>query len=300
MGKPDTLSCRADHGTGTDHNSNIVLLCPELFTVCVMEGLQFVGLEQNILWDICKGVKHPEEEPIAKAVQELHKLSACSVCSAEGSEHNGLLYYCSCIYVPDSSQLCRHIVSLCHDTKVAGHPEHFKTLELVSRSYWWPNMSCYIGQYISHCDLCICTKAQCCLPVGELQPLTISEERWDTISIDFILELPESGGYDAIMVAVNSVGKWLHFTETVTTVTAAGTANLYMHNVWKLHSLPCKVISNHRLQFVTAFIKELCQLLGIEAALFTAYHPQPDGQTKCVNQELEQYLHVFVGEQQDD
>jgi len=241
-----------------------------------------------------------EEEPITKAAQELHKSSAHSVRSAEWSECDGLLYYCSRIYVPDSSQLHCCIVSLCHDTKVAGHPGCFKTLELVSQSYWWPNMSQYIGQYVSHCDLCMLTKVQCCLPVGELQPLVIPEECWDTISIDFILELPESGGYDAIMVAVNSVGKQSHFTETVTTVTATSTANLYMRNIWKLHGLPHKVVSDHRPQFIAAFMKELYWLLGIEAASSTAYHPQTDGQTEHINQELKQYLCIFVGKQQDN
>src|SRR5467141_3076981 len=291
MGKPDALSRRADHGTGTDDNSNIVLLSPKLFTVRALEGLEFIGPEQDLLRDICKGVKHPEEEPIAKAAQELHKSSARSLHSAEWSERDGLLYYRGRIYVPDTSQLRCRIVSLCHDTKVAGHP-----VELVSRNYWWPNMSRYIGLYVSHCDLCLRTKAQRCLPVGELQPLVIPEERWNTISVDFISELPESGGYDAVMVVVDSVGKRSHFVETVATVTAAGAANLYVRNVWKLHGLPRKVVSDRGLQFVAAFMKELFQLLGIEAASSTAYYPQTDGQTEHVNQELEQYLRVFVGE----
>jgi hypothetical protein len=47
-------------------------------------------------------------------------------------------------------------------------------------------------------------------------------------------------------------------------------------------------------------MKELCRLLGIEATLSTAYHPQTDGQTEHVNQELEQFLWIFVGEWQDD
>ena len=157
-------------------------------------------------------------------------------------------------------------------------------------------MSQYVGQYVSHCDLCARTKAQCRLPVGELQPLAIPEECWDAISVDFISELPESGGYNAIMVAADSVGKQSHFVETVTTVTAAGAANLYVRNVWKLHGLPCKVISDRGPQFVAAFMKELFWLLGIEAASSTAYHPQTNGQTEHVNQELEQYLCVFVGE----
>jgi len=91
-------------------------------------------------------------------------------------------------------------------------------------------MSRYVGMYVSHCDLCLCTKIQHCLPTGELQPLPILEEHWDVISIDFISELPESGGYDSVMVAVNSIRKCSHFVETVTTVTAAGAANLYLRN----------------------------------------------------------------------
>jgi len=98
------------------------------------------------------------------------------------------------------------------------------------------------------------------------------------------------------MVAVDSVGKQSHFVETVTTVTAAGAANLYVRNVWKLHGLPCKVISDRGPQFIAVFMKELFWLLGIEAASSTAYHPQTNGQTEHVNQELEQYLCVFVGE----
>jgi len=102
------------------------------------------------------------------------------------------------------------------------------------------------------------------------------------------------------MVAIDSVGKRSHFVKTVTTVTAAGAANLYLWNVWKLHSLLWKVVSDRRPQFVAAFMKELYQLLGIEAMTSTAYHLQTDGQMERVNQELEQYLRIFVRERQDD
>jgi len=257
MGKPDALSCRSDHGTGADDNSDIMLLTPKLFAVHALEGLQFTGPEQDILRDIQQGTKQPKEEPVARAAQELRKSSTRSLRSAELSERDGLLYYHGCIYVPDASDLRRRIVLLCHDTKVAGHPGRFKTLELVSRNYWWPNMSRYVGMYVSHCDLCLRTKIQRRLLTRELQLLPIPEERWDVISVDFISELPESGGYNSVMVAVDSVGKCSHFVEMVTTVTAAGAANLYLRNIWKLHGLPRKVISNRGPQFVAAFMKEL-------------------------------------------
>ena len=97
------------------------------------------------LFDLTRNDSRWRWEEAERTAQELWKSSTRSLRSAEWSECDGLLYYRSCIYVPNTSDLRHRIVSLCHDTKVAGHPGRFKTLELVSRSYWWPNMSRYIG-----------------------------------------------------------------------------------------------------------------------------------------------------------
>ena len=43
-------------------------------------------------------------------------------------------------------------------------------------------------------------------------------------------------------------------------------------------------------------MRELYRLLGIEIGASTAYHPQTNGQTERVNQELEQYIRLFVNE----
>jgi hypothetical protein len=158
-----------------------------------MEATQFFGPEQSIIRDVRQGSKKLDEEPVAKAVQELRKSSARSLRSSEWSEREGLLYYRGKIYVPNTSDLRRRIVSLCHDSKIVGHPGRFKTLELVSRNHWWPSMSRYVGIYTSHCDLCLRTKTRRHLPVGELQPLPIPEERWNTISVDFIVRTPGIG-----------------------------------------------------------------------------------------------------------
>jgi hypothetical protein len=89
--------------------------------------------------------------------------------------------------------------------------------------------------------------------MGELKLLPIPEGHWDVASVDFIVELPESQGHDAIMVVVDSVGKQAHFIETHTTVTALRAAQLYLQHVWKLHRLLQTMISNHGPQFVTQF-----------------------------------------------
>jgi transposase InsO family protein len=120
------------------------------------------------------------------------------------------------------------------------------------------------------------------------------------ISIDFIVELPESYGYDAIMCVVDSLTKRAHFIPTHTTINAEGTAPLFLKEVWKHHGTPQAVVSDRGPQFITAFTHELYKLLGIKLATSTAYHPQTDGQTKHVNQELEGYLHIFTSQRQDN
>jgi len=161
-------------------------------------------------------------------------------------------------------------------------------------------MSRYIGQYVSTCDLCLRTKPIRQAPVGELHPLQIPDSRWDTLSVDFVVKLPLSSGYDAVMTVVDSVSKRAHFIPTHTTVTAEGAARLFLHQVWKLHGLPTCVVSDRRPQFVARFTRELYRLLGIKLASSTAWHPQTNGQTERVNQELDQYLWLFVNERQDD
>ena len=91
--------------------------------------------------------------------------------------------------------------------KVAGHPRYWKILELVSRNYWWPQMSRYIRQYISTCDLCLRMKPIRQAPVGELHPLQILDLRWDILSVDFVVELPLFSRHDAVITVVDSVSK---------------------------------------------------------------------------------------------
>jgi len=136
MGKPDALSRRPDHGKGTSDNKDVVLLWPELIAVRALEGLHLEGPEQDILREIYQGnQKGDQEEPVAKAARELRQTLSKTVHSAEWSEDDGVLQFRGKIYVPWNSDLRRQIVLLCHDTKVAGHPRRWKTLELVSRNY---------------------------------------------------------------------------------------------------------------------------------------------------------------------
>jgi len=104
-------------------NENIVLLRPEFLAVCALEGVKLAGVEQKILSDIRKGNRNgDQEEPIAKATRELRSSANGTVHSLEWSNIDGLLRFRGKIYVPQSLDLCRQIVALCHDTQIARHP----------------------------------------------------------------------------------------------------------------------------------------------------------------------------------
>jgi transposase InsO family protein len=85
-----------------------------------------------------------------------------------------------------------------------------------------------------------------------------------------------------------------------TTLNAEGTALLFFKEVWKHHGTPRVVVSDRGPQFVATFTRELYKRLGIKLAMSTAYHPQTDGQTECVNQVIEGYLRTFTSRQQDN
>ncbi|OCB89288.1 hypothetical protein A7U60_g3544 [Sanghuangporus baumii] len=79
-----------------------------------------------------------------------------------------------------------------------------------------------------------------------------------------------------------------------------GMARIYRDHVFRLHGLPRKIIHDRGVQFDAKMMKELYKLLHIEGNPSTAYHPQTDGQTERVNQELEQYLRLYVNYRQSD
>jgi len=86
----------------------------------------------------------------------------------------------------------------------------------------------------------------------------------------------------------------MHFVATTEGTSVKGLARLFRDNMWKLHRLPESVVLDRGPQFVVGLTRELNQMLGIETKLSTAFHPQTDGQTEQMNQELEHYLQFFV------
>ena len=120
------------------------------------------------------------------------------------------------------------------------------------------------------------------------------------LTVDFITKLLVVAGKDAVLVVCDRLSKMIHFVATTEGTSAEGLARLFRDNVWKLHGLPDSVVSDRGPQFAAELTKELNKMLGIKMKLSTAFHPQTDGQTERMNQELEQYLRFFIEHRQKD
>ncbi len=71
-------------------------------------------------------------------------------------------------------------------------------------------------------------------------------------------------------------------------------------NVYRLHGLPSSIVSDRGSQFIFIMWKSLCKRLRITASLFTAYHPETDGQTERANQDVERGLRTYCNYMQND
>ena len=187
------------------------------------------------------------------------------------------------IYVPNNRKTRETILKENHDKADIGHPGQHRMMELIKRTYWWPGLRKDVKNYIQGCFKCQQNKVQHQKKAGELHPLDIPQGPWQEISIDIIGPLPESNGMDAIVVIVDWFTKMIHLKATTINISSEGIAKIYRDDIWKLHGIPRKILSNRGPQFASKFMEEFTKALGTKRQLLTAYHSQTDGQTKRIN-----------------
>jgi len=95
---------------------------------------------------------------------------------------------------------------------------------------------------------------------------------------------------DVIVVIVDQFMKIIHLKTTTTNISLEEIVKIYRDDIWKLHGVPRKILSNRRPQFASKFMEELTKALGTKRQLLTAYHPQIDGQIERINQEIGTFL----------
>jgi hypothetical protein len=152
-----------------------------------------------------------------------------------------------------------------------------------------------IVKYVSECDICQRVKASHLKTASILQPLPIPSWKWEDISMDFIVGLPNtSQRHDSIWVIIDRLTKTAHFLPVHTTYNAKKYAEIYLDQIIRLHGVPKTIISDRGAQFIAQFLEQLQYALGTKLIRSSAYHPQTDGQTERINKILEDMLRACV------
>src|SRR5258708_16239381 len=156
-------------------------------------------------------------------------------------------------------------------------------------------MTIMLKEFIKGCAICQQMKPNTHPTASPLMPIqSITHCPFQQITMDFIMDLPKSNGFDSIFVVVDQrLSKGVILSPCNKTITAIETAELYIREVFKRYGLPDIMISDCGLQFAAKVFQEIMKVLQVKHKMSTTYHLQTDGQTERLNQELEVYLQIF-------
>jgi hypothetical protein len=191
--------------------------------------------------------------------------------------------------------LRRSIVQHYHDAPTAGHPGELTTFVAVAMDYWWPGMRTFIRQYVAGCAPCQQFKINRRPTKPALVPIPSSSSRpFAQCSMDFITDLPEINGFNAILSVVDhGLMKGAIFIPCSKSIDSEQTAQILVDRLFSRFGLSDSFLSDRGPQFASRTTKEYFRLLGIKTNLSTTFHPQTDGMTERYNQEIEAYLSIY-------
>ncbi|MGL4847989.1 MAG: hypothetical protein ACRC28_03545, partial [Clostridium sp.] len=187
------------------------------------------------------------------------------------------------------------ILRQAHDSMTAGHFGEKKTMEKICYTFYWPQMTQDVENYVATCKRCRMSKHICMKSAGLLHPLDIPNRRWGSISMDFIVGLPATANNNnAILSVVDRLSKMAHFIPCSISITAKQTAQLFLERVVAYHGIPDDIVSDRDARFTSAYWEEFCDQLNIIIKKSTSFHPQTDGQTERANRTIEQMLRLYI------
>ena len=234
--------------------------------------------------------KFPSEWGLAVSISE------CSI-------DNGLLTWRGRTWIPAYEPLRTTLIQQIHDSALTGHPGRDTLISLISRSYTWPGLNNDVRQFLRNCQLCRQSVIWRETKAGLLKPLPIPDRPWRELAMDFIVKLPlsEWNGhrFENLLVVTDRLSKNVILIP-MDGMESIDVARALLQNVFAHHSFPDGIVSDRGPQFTSAVWKSVCKLARITRKLSTAFHPETDGSTERVNQEVKTYLRTFCSYSQED
>ena len=167
-----------------------------------------------------------KDDEVVKAVEEMKRAGVKVLRDKEWRDIDSVMYREEKVYVPKDEVLRAEIIRLHYNTPVGEHGGQWKTVELVTRNFWWPGVTMEVKQYVEGYDSYQRNKNCTEQPAGKLMPNSIPEKPWTHILAEFITKLPLAQGYNSILVVVDQLTKMVYFIPTTEKTSVEGLAKL--------------------------------------------------------------------------
>ncbi|MBW0507815.1 hypothetical protein O181_047530 [Austropuccinia psidii MF-1] len=157
-----------------------------------------------------------------------------------------LLLFKDRVLIRRNEEIQLNILQMSHESPLADHPGQERTLNLIKKNFHWAGMNQLIKDYVSSCQKCSRNKNIHHKKFGLLKPLQNPSGPWNSLSMDFITQLPLSKNFDSILVVVDRFSKMAIFIPTYGTITALDLAQIFISDVFYKHGLPASIFSDRR------------------------------------------------------
>ncbi|KAK3517553.1 hypothetical protein QTP70_012624 [Hemibagrus guttatus] len=153
------------------------------------------------------------------------------------------------IFIPQLFQ--QQVMQWVHEAPSSGHPGIRRSTQLTRRRFWWPSLGPDVEGYVWACPTCVQAWTSRHPPEGLLEPLPIPRRPWLHMSVDFLTDLPDSGGFTTVMVIVDRFSKGCKLTPLKGLPTAMQSAEAMFHHVFCNFGLPEDIVSDRGPQFTS-------------------------------------------------
>ena len=246
-----------------------------------------------------------QEDPMFKAIARDASYKEDNVAPGRRFfvDKDGMIFFAGEDYQP---RLCvpagqrNFVLREAHENPLeSAHAGPERLWQSLSSRFYWKKMKVDIIRFCNSCDVCQKCKPSTFGKFGLLIPNPIPSRPYQSISMDFIVNLPWSEGYNAIYVVVDRLTKHASFIPVTMGLNSEGFALLFVKHITCKFGLPESIITDRDLRWTSDFWLGIAKALKTKMSLSSSHHPQHNGQTEVVNKLLTTMLRAFVAGQKD-
>ncbi len=160
---------------------------------------------------------------------------------------NEILYHANQLWVSFNELLQMNLIREVHDQSSMSHSDILRTVKIIKRNYYWSFMQKTVDRYIQNCYVCQRSKTSRNKLNNLLQSLSIFEQQWQDIAMNFIINLFDSSEYNAILTIICRLLKKRHYISYIIDdedITVKKTAEMLIQWIYWTHDLSSFIVSD--------------------------------------------------------